>query len=103
MKDWPPIKAWTSVHRIKNNRHFIAINYFISNDIYWVNLVSVIDGDLCFRVKFEELSDRSVWQPGWDYFGNEFKDEVKHKKIINEPTCLHPSYDSGLLINGNLL
>ncbi len=105
MKDWPPIKAWTSLIEIDGHRHFIAINYCIHEGIRWVNMVSVLNGGLCFQVKFEILCNRKVWRPGWETLENkELIKNLKNEQLSNyllssiKPSCFHPSEDSGLLI-----
>ena len=104
MEEWPPVKAWTSIKKIENNRYFVAINYGTSNDICWINLVSVLDGSVCFRVTFEELSDRSIWRPGWLEIHSQSVDKDKRLCSDNyEVGCLHPSDDSGLLITAENL
>ncbi|KGG15095.1 MULTISPECIES: TIGR02450 family Trp-rich protein [unclassified Prochlorococcus] len=106
--EWPPVKAWTSVKLIKSNRYFVAINYGIDNEIYWVNLVSVLDGNICFRVNFDQLNNSSIWIEGWVELADV---EVDHDDFLNldsdldgftDIACLHPSKDSGLSIGSSL-
>ena len=66
---WPPNKAWTSKNKIKGQRHFVVINYGINQKQYWVNLVSVIDSNICFILNFNELRNKSLWTPGWQVGG----------------------------------
>ena len=102
--DWPPVKAWTYIHKITNTRYFVAINYGCSKGFKWVNLVSVISSDLCFRVNFDQLNDQTIWQPGWINLNIELIKDQNENKILYDlsncyaPACLHPSNDSGLLI-----
>ena len=106
MVNWPPVKAWTSIKKIKNNRYFVAINYGITKDFAWVNLVSVIEAEVCIKVPFEELTDKSIWKPGWkniNYKSNESEENINSKNTnaylkSYESGCLHPSDDSGILI-----
>ena len=100
MKNWPPLKAWTSIYLIKGNRHFVAINYGIKNGNHWVNLVSVLNGELSIRVAFEDLKNNSLWLPGWEdlSIGNiNYEDECKvsQEKYDFIEGCLHPSDDTG--------
>ena len=44
---------------------FVAINYGISKKSKWVDMVSVVDGQVYLRVCFEDLTDPSKWNPGW--------------------------------------
>ncbi|AAP99825.1 MULTISPECIES: TIGR02450 family Trp-rich protein [Prochlorococcus] len=104
MIKWPPVKAWTSINPIQGERHFVAINYDVSNHNLWVNMVSVLDGKLYFRVTFEELNDNSMWLPGW----KDLKIKKDHKKTnvnhdLNNEACLHPSIDSGIAITSKRL
>ena len=106
MKDWPPIKAWTSIFLIKGSRYFVAINYGGKDCKRWVNLVSVVNGSLCFRLLFEDLNDVRLWLPGWQDIDREnFINEnipSKIKQTYNfEDACLHPSDDSGLIISSD--
>ena len=104
--NWPPNKAWTSQVNRKGYRHFVAINYGGRGVDRWVNLVSVLDGDVRLRVKWIEMTDGQLWATGWQqlpreeanqYFDNaEFGDQQLDR--INDSACLHPSIDSGLLI-----
>ncbi len=104
MRDWPPVKAWTSIFPIKGRRHFVAINYGIEEGVRWVNLVCVVDGSLRFRVFFEDLNDSNSWLPGWQDIDNQNKiKEItcsKDKYSYDfENACLHPSDDSGLSLS----
>ena len=105
MIKWPPNKAWTSINLINGQRHFVVINYGIDQNKYFVNLVSVIDSNICFILNFNELRNKSLWIPGWQ----DFEKDITNKEIdFNSPNyctkkyikgCLHPSDDSGLNIN----
>jgi len=105
MENWPPIKAWTSKKKIKGQTHFVAINYGLRNEIYWVNMVAVVDGLVRIALTFDELRDRSLWIPGWqDSELEKGKEQILENSLIGkrqhsyENACLHPSNDSGLSI-----
>ena len=106
MLTWPPVKAWTSLTGIKGSIYFVAINYGIEGGIRWVNLVSVVNGSLCFRISFEDLNNTDFWLPGWQEIdsNNYLKKNIssKIKQSYNfEDACLHPSDDSGLLVSSD--
>ena len=108
MINWPPSKAWTSKNKIRGQYHFVLINYGIKEKTYWVNLVSVIDSSICFVMNFDELSDTSLWSPGWLDLGNNItkkdsnlSNNISSRQKILESGCLHPSDDSGLSIGSN--
>ncbi len=107
MKDWPPIKAWTSNYPINGHRHFVAINYYQVKNNYWVVFVSVVDSKTCFHIKFNCLKDSSDWFPGWinSGFDQELED-LKNNSFIKDCSvlgkdCLYPSEDSGLYLPCN--
>ena len=102
---WPPNKAWTSSILRKGFRHFVAINYGGKGLNRWVNLVSVLDGKICFRVSWEEMKDKSQWVSGWEQLpreeANPLSDQTFRDYKLQEEdkdACLHPSEDSGLMI-----
>ena len=105
--EWPPKKSWTSTSLRVGYRHFVAINYGVLDKKRWVGLVSVLNGNARLRVSFEELSDSSKWNSGWLKLSREeanpsLENETCAKKLYLEaenPFCLHPSFDSGLLIS----
>ena len=108
MKDWPPIKAWTSISLIKGSRHFVAINYGVQHGMRWVNLVCVVNGSLYFRVPFEDLTDVRLWLPGWQeiFRKNDINKDISSqiKQCCNfEDACLHLSHDSGLVISSDCI
>ena len=103
---WPPSKAWTSVQAIKGFRHFVAINYGGKGIDRWVNLVSVLDGDVNLRVEWSTLKNKSIWSSGWkqiDLTKNEHSDinvlDQKQEQELLESSCFHLSSDSGFLDN----
>ena len=104
MPEWPPIKAWTNVKMNKYHKYFVAIDYGVSHEDYWVNLVSLIDGRLCMNISFESLKDKSIWLPGWEDLGDlevDFEPKtntLNKKKSLDLKQSLHPSEDSGLTI-----
>ena len=108
--EWPPVKAWTSISSIEGFHHFVAINYGGEFDSRWVNLITVLDGDIRIRVDWSEMKNESNWITGWiNYEGVNNKRFFINKKIcpqkINsyQSCCLHPSQDSGLQIPLNSL
>ncbi|WP_320664249.1 TIGR02450 family Trp-rich protein [Prochlorococcus sp. MIT 1223] len=97
---WPPVKAWTSHYKIKERRYFVAINYGGKGKNRWVNMLSVLEGEVYIRVPWEELDDIKYWSPGWIDI-----EEKRNIDLIEIPVnsmdnsiCLHPSEDSGLQI-----
>tara|TARA_Y100001968_G_C19438246_1_gene761036 strand:+ start:2776 stop:3120 length:345 start_codon:yes stop_codon:yes gene_type:complete len=101
---WPPKMSWTSIQSYKGFNHFVAINYGISGKKKWVNLVSVLDSKVRFRVDWEDLKDSSQWICGWVNSALEDtiqKTDIKGKSLkeeLDSKICLHPSLDSGLLV-----
>ena len=101
--NWPPNKAFTSNKSILGYRHFVAINYGGTGSNRWVSLVSVLDGDIRFKVLWDELQNTRIWVAGWKKMS---RDEANYPKLqkmsINsqsctkENTCLHSSDDSGI-------
>ncbi|ABX08661.1 TIGR02450 family Trp-rich protein [Prochlorococcus marinus] len=103
--NWPPNLAWTSTSPIYGMHSFVAINYGIHKNTRWVSMVSVLDGDIRFRIDFEELISSSNWSPGWiehedDFIGMLSNDSHKTSvpMVPKNLSCLHPSEDSGLTI-----
>jgi len=98
---WPPSKAWTSAYEICGLRHFVAINYGGDLTSRWVLLVSVLDGNVCLKVKWDEIKNTSKWKPGWlklplrEGFRSDCYLPIKN-------ICLHASDDSGLLAGTGL-
>ena len=105
MEDWPPAKAWTNIEMDKYNSYFVAINYGVNYNQYWVNLVSVIYGDFSFKISFDVLSDRSIWSPGWkdpnelNNNSHSQRDSFREVELLYPKGCFHPSEDSGLNIS----
>ena len=62
---WPPAKAWTSKSSIKEQSHFVAINYGGELLNRWVVLMSVLDSSVIVKVSWSELVDLSYWESGW--------------------------------------
>jgi len=91
---WPPLKAWTSINSINGNHHFVAINYGGDQDRRWLDLVSVLDGDIRIKVYWNDFSDKTKWEEGWN--SNNSAQKISENKYFEPSTCLHPSYDSGL-------
>lgn len=102
---WPPKKSWTRILPIKGYRHFVAINYGGEGKDRWLNLVSVLDGEVRLRILWNEIIDNQMWLSGWVH--KEENEIIKHadksiNKFKNKPiekfVCLHTSEDSGLQI-----
>tara|TARA_Y100001968_G_C19223756_1_gene651047 strand:- start:66 stop:404 length:339 start_codon:yes stop_codon:yes gene_type:complete len=96
---WPPVKAWTSLTYINDQKHFVAINYGGELIDRWIILMSVLDSKVVVKVPWSELNDPSNWKSGWD----ENKDSKSYKlennkNEINNTKSNHPSIDSGLTI-----
>jgi tryptophan-rich hypothetical protein len=96
---WPPAKAWTSKSPIKEQIHFVAINYGGELLNRWVILMSVLDSSVVVKVSWSQLVDLSYWESGWV--------EIKHveyyklddsKGDLRMTDFSHPSNDSGLTI-----
>ena len=96
---WPPLKAWTSKSFIKDQIHFVAINYGGELLDRWVILMSVLDSSVVVKVSWSQLVDLTNWESGWV--------EVKHvgyNKLVDNKgderitDFSHPSKDSGLTI-----
>ncbi len=108
MTVWPPIKAWTSVSDIKGSRHFVAINYGVEDGMRWVNLVSVVNGSLYFRIPYEDLNDLQFWLPGWQEIdrkndiNKDISSEIKQSCNFDD-ACLHLSLDSGLILSSDCI
>tara|TARA_B100000700_G_scaffold297909_1_gene363262 strand:+ start:275 stop:637 length:363 start_codon:yes stop_codon:yes gene_type:complete len=110
--NWPPTKAFTSTKSIYGFRHFVAINYGGNGKTRWVNLVSVLDGNIRFRVLWIELKNINLWSSGWQELSrdqsnlpNIINNKAKSKDYHLEKACLHLSLDSGLdipLENGSI-
>ncbi len=104
MINWPPIKAWTSKFNIKGQYHFVVINYAVIDNSYLVNMVSVLDGEVCFGLNLSELNDKTLWIPGWIDIPKG-DDHLINASICNQSSfsigCLHPSNDSGLSIGSS--
>ena len=101
---WPPIKSWTCKIPRKGYNHFVAINYGGKGSSRWVNLVSVLDGNVRLRIDWKELTDISIWLRGWIQIEEKQKSERlnldrsgKSEELDNRLACLHPSEDSGLV------
>ena len=104
MPKWPPVKAWTNIRNDRYNMYFVAINYGIKNNEYYVHLVSLIDGSVCFDISFESLKDSDIWLPGWKDLSEASEDafpsggEFKDSKPLDNKSYRCPSADSGLNI-----
>ena len=103
--NWPPTKAFTSTKSIYGFRHFVAINYGGKGTTRWVNLVSVLDGNIRFRVLWKDLENTNLWSSGWQELSrnesnspNLNNNEAKSKDYYLEQACLHLSLDSGMNI-----
>ncbi len=104
MINWPPNKAWTSKYKIKGQNHFVIINYGIREKSYWVNLVSVIDSNICFVINFDDLKNEEFWIAGWHDLKDKEGSDLIESKFFDKgyrEGCLHPADDSGLSIGSN--
>ena len=103
--EWPPVKAWTRIIPLEGFNHFVAINYGGEGNSRWVNLITVLDGNIRIRVDWSEMINQINWISGWrsyeDVNNKEFIVEKKTcypKNNSYQSCCLHPSEDSGLQI-----
>ena len=104
-KKWPPVKAWTRIQPINGVVHFVAINYGGKGDSRWVNLISVLNGDIRLCVAWNEIKADSKWKNGWsdiehlDTFKGVARNNIESNKARDSKSvCMHPSLDSGLTI-----
>ena len=96
---WPPLKAWTSKCKLRDQRHFVAINYGGILLDRWVILISVLDSNVLVKVPWSELNDPERWNCGWGENNISDISEVVDNKIKNiSNSCIHLSIDSGLTI-----
>ena len=96
---WPPIKAWTSRARIKDQVYFVAINYGGKSLNRWVILMSVIDSSVVVKVSWSRLVDSSDWESGWGEMNYlESSKLVDNKNDFKTSELSYPSIDSGLTI-----
>ena len=96
---WPPVKAWTSKAYIKNQRHFVAINYGGEFTERWVVLMSVLDSSLVVKVPWAQLVDPSIWEYGWDENNQSDSSLIVNSKCgIGTDKFTSLSVDSGLTI-----
>ena len=96
---WPPVKAWTSKFYIKDQIHFVAINYGGKSIERWVILMSVLDSSVVVKVSWSQLVDSSNWECGWDNTNySSFSKIGKNKYEVRTTNCKDPSVDSGLTI-----
>tara|TARA_Y100001968_G_scaffold263884_1_gene252604 strand:+ start:3380 stop:3727 length:348 start_codon:yes stop_codon:yes gene_type:complete len=102
---WPPVKAWTKSEIQNQYRYFVAINYGGEGDNRWVNLVSVLNGEVRMRVSWKQINNKSDWNAGWIYLEGKVNSKnlvIREKNIAliqsAKSVCLHPSKDSGLCI-----
>ncbi len=103
---WPPSLRWTFKQSVDTDLHFAAIKHGIDRNLKWVNLVFVLNGELCFTVDFAELKASKLWIPEWvEPRNNRFllennfdirKLDLGIKKLSK--ASLHASKDSGLTI-----
>tara|TARA_Y100001968_G_C19403350_1_gene742249 strand:- start:97 stop:429 length:333 start_codon:yes stop_codon:yes gene_type:complete len=97
--NWPPIKAVTSLKPFLGYRHFVVINYWGEGKDRCTTLVSVLDSSARLYVDWNELNDSSKWLSGWLKLDRDIANPIKlNKEIENNKVCLHPSFDSELLI-----
>ena len=56
---------WTCRNKILGLNHFVLINKFIIERKTFVDLVSVLDSNVFFRISLEELENSREWIRGW--------------------------------------
>ena len=97
--NWPPVKAWTSKAYIKNQRHFVAINYGGEPLERWVVLMSVLDSNVVVKVPWSQLVDPSNWECGWEENSQSDSSKLVNSKCkIGTTKFTNLSVDSGLTI-----
>ena len=102
---WPPDKSFTRRKSLLGQHYFVAINYGGKGIARWVNLVSVLDGNVRLAVSWNELNDNNIWSSGWNQFFTDKDNPYQVKQSKSDKNiegikniCLHPSQDSGLLL-----
>ncbi len=90
---WPPSMSWTALAPYKGESHFVAITYGIKAGKRFVNLVSVLYGDIFLSITFDELNDLTKWKPGWIEIANE---STRTNFLKTKDLSLISSEDSGL-------
>ena len=96
---WPPVKAWTSKVKIRNQIYFVAINYGGTSLNRWVVLMSVIDSSIVVKVSWSKLVNSSNWESGWDEISFlETSNLIINKSDLSNTELFYPSCDSGLTI-----
>ncbi len=101
MIQWPPIKAWTSINFVEGYKHFVAINYGGQDLDRWINLVSVIDGNIRLKIYWKDANNESKWIQGWIDLAKKDSIKITDYSLTSNFCCLHPSQDSGLKIPSN--
>ncbi len=96
---WPPVMAWTSLFPYKGEKYFVAVNYSLclEDNEKWVDMVSIIDGEIFLRVIYKELNDLSMWLPGWTDVKENIT-QAKEKIIGSRLLRFNLSSDAGLSI-----
>ncbi len=62
---WPPNQAWTSKRKREGYRHFEVKQYGGKGDKRWVELFSVLEKEIRFRIPWAELKTPTEWTSGW--------------------------------------
>ena len=104
--NWPPVKSWTSLKSINGFKHYVAFNYGDKDNLRWILLVAVLDGNTRLKLNWNEIKDSANWIEGWtafDFTGEDIEQESNKFFALKEKfdpnrICLHPSKDSGLQI-----
>ena len=68
---------WTSSKSINGLRHFVVINKFKLNSVDYLELVSVLDSNISFKISKKDFEQSGNWICGW-------KDNGKENIVIEE-------------------
>ena len=68
---------WTSTKSINGLKHFVVVNIYKLGSEDYLELVSVMDVDISFRISKRDFEESRDWISGWN-------DNVKESIVINE-------------------
>ena len=68
---------WTSRKTINGLKHFVVINKFKLDSEDFLELVSVLDDNICFKISKKDFEESRNWIIGW-------KDNAKENIVIKE-------------------
>tara|TARA_Y100001933_G_scaffold240710_1_gene266487 strand:- start:638 stop:940 length:303 start_codon:yes stop_codon:yes gene_type:complete len=68
---------WTSTKSINGLKHFVVINKYKLNGEDYLELVSVLDDSICFKVSKKDFEQSGNWISGW-------LDNAKENILIEE-------------------